>query len=84
LEKTAVKDDFRTLFRCMDFISKKANSDGGTDTTLYAETYQMLGVAWDKLTAKCKHWDGYTKKGFCKICGERKGKNEKERGIRVT
>ena len=82
--KTALKREFRRLFRAMSFISDRYLARKRLPAKLVAafyEVYQQLGVAWEHLGFQCRHWDGYRKVRdgtlACRICGKIKGTEER-------
>ncbi len=77
IEKKRIKEELKSLFRSMDYISDNyLNKEGIDDKELeiFANIYQQLGMAWEFLGLQCRHWDGYKKtrdrKQVCKICGK--------------
>lgn len=82
LKQTNLKKELRRLFRAMDFISSqfKNNTHGKKDVRAYYDVYQLLGSAWEFLSLRCDHREGYkrTRNGenVCRICGTIKGTKE--------
>lgn len=74
--KHYTKREMKKLSRSMDFVTDNfLNNDALSwkKQKPYAEIYQQLGLAWEYLAERCKHWDGYEKRkdgtDACKICG---------------
>jgi hypothetical protein len=84
LPKARLKRELRRLYHSMDFVSRHpVLRDGhrrGQGTKL-AEIYQQLGLAWEFLGLRCRHWDGYGRvaegKQACRICGKIRGADER-------
>ena len=78
-----LRKEFRILFHAMDFLASHLKEGGHRkkkQAQAYYQIYQLLGGAWDLLSLRCGHWDGYkrTRDGHdvCRICGMVKGTNE--------
>lgn len=67
----------------MDYVSDKYLLKTKTkiskkNAEIFFNIYQQLGLAWTFLSLKCRHWDGYKKRGgklVCRICGGINGIN---------
>ena len=79
--KIILKSQFRSLFKSLSFISnnflKEKSSRNESNSKIYFNIYQQLGLAWEYLGLQCQHEDGYKKikagRSTCKICGKIKG-----------
>jgi len=78
--KKELKRQLNDLFKSMDFVSNNfldSEKMGEKEFQRFFRIYQQLGLVWEFLGLKCKHWDGYKKtrdkKEACKICGKVKG-----------
>ena len=56
-ERKRIKKDIKNIHKSMDFISKLLQSKKANKK--YYGIYQQLGLAWEYIGLKCKHWDGY-------------------------
>jgi succinate dehydrogenase flavin-adding protein (antitoxin of CptAB toxin-antitoxin module) len=81
IDKKQLKQDFKRLFKSMDFVvdnylNKEDPSVTENELEVFSNIYQQLGLLWDFLGLKCKHWDGFRKTKdkheVCKICGKNK------------
>lgn len=77
MEKEEIKKELKSIFRSLDFVSKKFLNNKNINKEefqTFFNIYQQLGLAWDFLGLQCKHWEGYKKrkdkKELCKICGK--------------
>ena len=56
---------------------KEQSSRNESDSKIYFNIYQQLGLAWEYLGLQCLHEDGYKKikdgQSVCKICGKIEG-----------
>ena len=75
-KKTKLKQDFKRLFRSMDFVADYLRNSRGKKKRIFeihCDIYQQLGLAWEYWGNQCQHWEGYKKikdgKLACRICG---------------
>lgn len=77
--KEAVRKELKRLLRAMDFVSENLleNQRKRATQQVYFDIYQGLGLAWEFLGLRCRHWDGFKRtkgsKKTCRICGKVKG-----------
>lgn len=76
--KGDLKRELRRIYKAMDFVSENFLRTGRKQRTqqIYFDIYQGLGLAWEFLGLRCRHWDGFRRKGgkaACRICGKVKG-----------
>lgn len=77
--KGDLKRELRRIYKAMDFVSENFLRTGRKQRTqqIYFDIYQGLGLAWEFLGLRCRHWDGFRRtkggKAACRVCGKVKG-----------
>ena len=76
--RMSLKNQLRSILKSLNFVSnnflKEQSGRNESNSRIYFNIYQQLGLAWEYLGLQCRHEDGYRKikdgKFACNICGK--------------